>query len=56
MSKDKGSKNVKKAPADKSLGKKKPASSYKSENKSGQSTVDSTVPKTDSKAAKNPKP
>ena len=33
MSKDKGTKNVKKAPADKSAGKK--ISSYKSESKSG---------------------
>ena len=56
MSKDKGSKNVKKAPADKSLGKKKDVSSYKSETKSGQSTTDSTTPKTDNKAANKPKP
>jgi hypothetical protein len=35
MSKDKGSKNVKKAPADKSGGKGKVISSYKSEGKSG---------------------
>ena len=35
MSKDKGSKNVKKAPADKSEGKKKGISDYKSEGKSG---------------------
>ncbi|MBK8724306.1 MAG: hypothetical protein IPL95_19275 [Saprospiraceae bacterium] len=34
MSKDKGSKNVKKAPADKSLGRAKPISAYKSEGKS----------------------
>ena len=35
MSKDKGSKNEKKAPADKSGGKTKALSSYKSESKSG---------------------
>ena len=34
MSKDKGTKNVKKAPADKSLGRAKPISAYKSEGKS----------------------
>ena len=33
MSKDKGSKNVKKAPADKSQGKSKATSDYKTENK-----------------------
>jgi len=31
MSKDKGTKNVKKAPADRSVGKAKPGSSYKNE-------------------------
>lgn len=36
MSKDKGSKNHKKAPADKSSGKGKVLSSYKAESKSGQ--------------------
>lgn len=35
MSKDKGSKNTKKAPADKSSGKIKHVSDYKSEGKSG---------------------
>ena len=45
MSKDKGSKNIKKAPADKSQSKKKD-SDYKNENKSKQSTIDTTKPKT----------
>ena len=44
MSKDKGSKNVKKAPADKSQSKKKD-SDYKTETKSKQSTIDTTKPK-----------
>lgn len=56
MSKDKGSKNVKKAPADKSLGKKKDVSTYKSETKSGQSTTEASTPKTETKAANKPKP
>ena len=47
MSKDKGTKNVKKAPADKSLGKKKGASDYKSESKSSNSEKSETLlPKT----------
>ena len=55
MSKDKGSKNIKKAPADKSQSNKK-SSDYKSESKSGlgsQSNVDAfktkPEPKTDKK-------
>jgi hypothetical protein len=52
MSKDKGSKNVKKAPADKSLGKKKGESSYKQEGKSAQPTLDPFMPKTDLKTGK----
>ncbi len=39
MSKDKGQKNIKKAPADKSEGKKKAPSSYKSETNSGSGVV-----------------
>ncbi len=49
MSKDKGSKNVKKAPADKSDGKGKAESSYKSEGKSSQPALVSFAPKPDSK-------
>jgi hypothetical protein len=52
MSKDKGTKNVKKAPADKSLGKGKAVSAYKSEGKSGidkQPALEAFIPKTDSK-------
>lgn len=52
MSKDKGSKNHKKAPADKSAGKGKAASAYKSEGKSGtgkSATLDPFIPKTDTK-------
>jgi hypothetical protein len=51
MSKDKGTKNVKKAPADK---KGKAVSSYKSEGKSGldkQPTLEAFIPKTDPKSA-----
>jgi hypothetical protein len=52
MSKDKGVKNVKKAPADKSKGAGKPASDYKTESKSKQSGsfVPKSEPKTDKKA------
>ena len=56
MSKDKGSKNTKKAPADKSLGKKKDASTYKSETKGSQPTNAPLVPKPDTKAGKPSKP
>ena len=56
MSKDKGSKNVKKAPADKSEGKKKGVSDYKSEGKSGNtgkpSGGDSMIPKVKPDAGK----
>lgn len=54
MSKDKGSKNIKKAPADKSLGKGKPVSDYKAEGKSGQSKgapIETFVPKTEPKTS-----
>lgn len=52
MSKDKGTKNHKKAPADKSSGKGKAASAYKSESKSGsdkQPTLEAFIPKPDAK-------
>lgn len=52
MSKDKGSKNHKKKPADKSSGKKK-VSAYKSESKGkgGQPAIEPIVPITDPKKA-----
>lgn len=53
MSKDKGSKNHKKAPADKSSGKGKVLSAYKSESKTGQnkqSTLEAFIPKPDVKS------
>lgn len=52
MSKDKGTKNHKKAPADKSAGKAKVISSYKSEGKSGiekSPAIEAFIPKGDSK-------
>ncbi|MBK8505390.1 MAG: hypothetical protein IPL46_26245 [Saprospiraceae bacterium] len=52
-SKDKGSKNQKKAPADPSSGKKKSASAYKSESKNGYGSKpapDVFVPKSDPKS------
>ena len=55
MSKDKGSKNHKKAPADKSLEKKKAVSSYKSESKSGQPSLEPFAPKPDGKTGKTQK-
>jgi hypothetical protein len=58
MSKDKGTKNHKKAPADKSSGKGKVLSSYKSESKGGltkQNTLDAFIPKTDAKSGGNHK-
>jgi hypothetical protein len=55
MSKDKGSKNVKKAPADKSLSKAKGVSDYKSESKSGQTTAIPSAPKPDPKTSKGDK-
>lgn len=48
MSKDKGVKNIKKAPADKSKGVGKKVSPYKSESKSG----NTTAPKPDNKTGK----
>lgn len=58
MSKDKGSKNIKKAPADRTNGKSKPVSSYKAESKSGQSNsnIPAFVPKPDAKAGGKGKP
>ncbi len=52
MSKDKGTKNIKKAPADKSSGKGKALSAYKSESKSSQdklAPLGAFVPKPDQK-------
>lgn len=53
MSKDKGSKNKKKAPADKTSDKSKVLSSYKDENKNGEkdSTLGAFVPKPDAKGS-----
>ena len=55
MSKDKGSKSIKKAPADKSLAKSKGVSDYKSETKSGQTTAVPPAPKPDPKTSKGDK-
>lgn len=58
MSKDKGTKNHKKAPADRSLGKGKPMSDYKAEGKSGQDknpALEAFAPKPDTKAGGNRK-
>lgn len=58
MSKDKGVKNVKKAPADKTKGKAKVVSAYKSEGKSSygaDSKLDAFTPKTDSKTGNSKK-
>jgi hypothetical protein len=52
MSKDKGVKNVKKAPADRSNGIGKPVSAYKTEGKNG----NTVVPKADVKPSKTGKP
>ncbi|MDZ4682001.1 MAG: hypothetical protein SGI94_16295 [Saprospiraceae bacterium] len=55
MSKDKGIKNIKKAPADRSLGKGKAVSAYKSESKSGQgkqSAIETSASKPALKAGK----
>lgn len=52
MSKDKGVKNVKKAPADKTKGKAKVVSAYKSESKSSYGAdpkLDAFIPKKDNK-------
>lgn len=59
MSKDKGTKNQKKAPADKTAGKGKQVSSYKSEGKNGvdkQPTLEPFMPKQDAKTGSNRKP
>ena len=52
MSKDKGSKNIKKAPADRSNGIGKPVSAYKTEGKNGHTVV----PKPEVKPSKTAKP
>jgi hypothetical protein len=51
MSKDKGVKNIKKAPADKTKGLGKTPSAYKAEGKSGYAIM----PKPDTKAGNSPK-
>jgi len=55
MSKDKGQKNQKKAPADKTDGKSKEGSSYKNEGKSSDSNsvVDTLHPKPTGKSSKS---
>mgnify|MGYP001392214346 CR=1 FL=1 len=56
MSKDKGSKNHKKAPADKSSGKTKAVSDYKSEGKKEKdASLDVFVPKPNPKTGGSPK-
>ncbi|MBK6546811.1 MAG: hypothetical protein IPO78_09235 [Saprospiraceae bacterium] len=53
MSKDKGTKNLKKAPADRSSGKSKVVSDYKSESKGGHGkspVIDSFIAKNDQKS------
>ncbi|HOY06371.1 MAG TPA: hypothetical protein PLO67_13265 [Saprospiraceae bacterium] len=55
MSKDKGSKNHKKAPADKTAGKSKPQSDYKSEGKSKDPVLDAFTPKNAPKSGGNGK-
>ena len=50
MSKDKGVKNIKKAPADKTTGKIKEVSAYKSEGKNGNKIIVPDSSKTDGKA------
>ena len=55
MSKDKGTKNHKKVPADKSAGKGKILSAYKSESKTGQpkqSALEAFIPKSDTKGTR----
>lgn len=49
MSKDKGAKNKKKAPADKSAGKTKASSAYQDEGKSKQPALEVFTPKPDPK-------
>jgi hypothetical protein len=59
MSKDKGTKNTKKAPADKSSGKGKIESAYKSEGKGGAGklpTLEAFIPKLDLKTGGKQKP
>lgn len=59
MSKDKGTKNHKKAPADHSSGKAKVLSAYKSEGKSGSpksTTLEPFIPKSDPKSGGGHKP
>ena len=56
MSKDKGSKNHKKAPADKSSGKTKAVSDYKKKEKKGKDpALDVFVPKPNPKTGGSPK-
>ncbi|MBK8567079.1 MAG: hypothetical protein IPN76_28065 [Saprospiraceae bacterium] len=57
MSKDKGSKDKKKAPASKTSGKEKVKSAYKMEGKGGADKAGLNVfsPKSDGKSAPNPK-
>lgn len=55
MSKDKGTKNHKKAPADKSSGKGKVVSAYKSESKSAQPTLEPFIPKPEIKSGSGSK-
>ena len=58
MSKDKGTKNHKKQPADKTSGKSKIVSAYKSEGKGGvkQTTLEAFIPKPDGKQDGSKKP
>lgn len=58
MSKDKGTKNHKKTPADRSSGKGKVLSAYKAESKSGQDkspTLEAFIPRLDPKTGQKPK-
>ncbi len=57
MSKDKGQKNSKKSPADKTSGKVKEGSSYKNEGKTATagSVIETGLPKTGVKTSSNPK-
>jgi len=59
MSKDKGTKNIKKAPADKSLGKGRAVSAYKAEGNGGinkQPNFEAVTHKPDQKSGGNHKP
>ncbi len=51
MSKDRGTKNVKKAPADKTKGKGKVVSAYKSEGKNSLPVIESFISKPSSKTS-----